>query len=278
MNATWKRAHAELSRIAKARAALDHEEGRWLLVAWRQQVHARLGFGSFVEYAERLLGHSPRATLERLRVAEALEQLPALDEALAGNALSWSAVRELTRVATPDTEAEWLAAARGRSVRDIERLVSGRAPGDRPSDVARDEARRHRLSFDVSADTLASFRQAVARLRRDSNEPLDDDATLLLMARHVLEGPGDEGRASYQIELGVCERCGAAEQLGKGQAVPVAREVVAMAECDAQRVKAGERATQSIPPATRRQGRSRGNHRNARWPMNGCPPRTGSAP
>ncbi len=67
METTWKRAHAELSRIAKARAALDHEEGRWLLVAWRQQVHARLGFGSFVEYAERLLGHSPRATLERLR-------------------------------------------------------------------------------------------------------------------------------------------------------------------------------------------------------------------
>ena len=253
MTETWQRAHDALLRIAKARAALDHEEGGWLLVAHREQAHARLGFGSFVEYVERLLGYSPRATIEKLRVAEALEQLPALDAALRDSAVSWSAARELTRVATPDTEADWLAAARSRSVRDIERLVSGRRPGDRPTDAARAGARRHHLSFNVSADTLATFREAVAKLRRDSGTPLDDDATLLLMARHVLEGPADAGRASYQIELGVCERCGAGEQLGKGQLVPVAPEIVEMARCDAQRVKPGARATQTIPPATRRE-------------------------
>lgn len=87
----WQRAHAELSRIAKQRAALDHEEGRWLLAAWRQQAHCRFGFGSFVEYVARLLGHSPRVTMEKLRVAEALEKLPALDKALRNNQVSWSA-------------------------------------------------------------------------------------------------------------------------------------------------------------------------------------------
>lgn len=250
---TWKRAHHELERIAKARARLDHEEGRWLLVAWRERAHAELGFGSFAEYVERLLGHSPRATAERLRVAEALERLPALDAALQHNTLGWSAVRELTRVATPATEADWLAAAEGLSARDIERLVSGRAPGDRPTDAARDEARRHRLSFDVSADTLATFRQAVAALRRSSGSPLDDDATLLLLARHVLGGPADAGRASYQIEMTVCERCGAGAQLGKGEAVPVTPEVVEMARCDAQCIQPGTRAAQTIPPATRRE-------------------------
>jgi hypothetical protein len=33
----------------------------------------------------------------------------------------------------------------------------------------------------------------VAKLRRDAGETLDDDATLLLMARHVLGGPTDYG-------------------------------------------------------------------------------------
>jgi hypothetical protein len=37
------------------------------------------------------------------------------------------------------------------------------------------------------------------KLRRNAGEPLDDEAALLLMARVVLEGPCDEGRASYQI-------------------------------------------------------------------------------
>ena len=58
-----------------------------------------LGFGTFAEYVERLLGYRPRWTSERLRVAEALELLPELDQALRDGAVSWSAVRELTRVA-----------------------------------------------------------------------------------------------------------------------------------------------------------------------------------
>ena len=47
MTETWQRAHTALQRIAKERAALDHEEGRWLLVAQRERAHERLGFGSF---------------------------------------------------------------------------------------------------------------------------------------------------------------------------------------------------------------------------------------
>jgi hypothetical protein len=60
--AKWQRAHRELSRLAKARAGLDLEEGRWLLAALRSRTHVRLGFGSFVEYVERLFGYVPRLT------------------------------------------------------------------------------------------------------------------------------------------------------------------------------------------------------------------------
>src|SRR4029079_12321785 len=130
----WQRAHAELTRLARTRAGLDWEEGRWLARALRAGAHVRLGFGSFAEYCERLFGYLPRFTFEKLRVAEALERLPEISQALRDGAITWSAVRELTRVAIAETEGEWLSAARGRIVRDVEQLVSGPRPAHKPDD------------------------------------------------------------------------------------------------------------------------------------------------
>ena len=57
----WQVAHAALLELARSRAGLDFDEGRWLLSARRSQVHARLGYGSFTEYIERLFaGPTPR--------------------------------------------------------------------------------------------------------------------------------------------------------------------------------------------------------------------------
>jgi hypothetical protein len=200
-------------------------------------------------------------TQEKLRVAEALEQLPELAAALAKAETNWSSVRELTRVAVPSTQQVWLEAARGRTVRDVERLVSGRVRGSLPTDPADERLRRHVLRFEVSGDVLAAFREAMAQLRRDAGGTHDDDAALLLMARHVLGGPVDEGRANYQIELSVCEDCRRARQQGAGELVEVAVPVAEMAQCDAQRLsphvggetKARTRAAQDIPPAVRRE-------------------------
>jgi hypothetical protein len=61
---SWERAHDELVRLAKKRAGLDVEEGRWLLRAFRAGAHVRLGYGSFNEYVERLFGYGPRLTQE----------------------------------------------------------------------------------------------------------------------------------------------------------------------------------------------------------------------
>ena len=260
-NPSWERAHQMLVGLARTRAGLDLEEGKWLLAASRERVDRRLGYASFVEYVERLFGYAPRLTQEKLRVAEALEQLPELAAALAKAETNWSSVRELTRMAVPSTQKVWLEAARGRTVRDVERLVSGRVRGSLPTDPADDRLRRHVLRFEVSGEVLAAFRDAIAQLRRDAGGTLDDDAALLLMARHVLGGPVDDGRASYQIELSVCEDCRRARQQGGGELVEVAAPVAEMAQCDAQRLsthvggetKVHQRAAQDIPPAVRRE-------------------------
>src|SRR5262245_14700201 len=100
----WRQAHQELTQLAKARARLDWKEGHYLLRAFRSRAHLHLGFGSFAEYVERLFGYKARWTEERLRVAEALEGLPELSQALRNGSLNWSAARELTRVAASENE------------------------------------------------------------------------------------------------------------------------------------------------------------------------------
>ena len=195
----WQHIHNELSRLSKTRAHLDWEEGTWLVRAARCAVHLRLGYASFAEYIERLFGYRPRWTEERVRVAEALEHLPVLAQALRDGAISWSVVRELTRVASPENESDWLRAATGRTCRDVEELVAGRKLGDGPGDAADPAVRRHVLHMEVSAETFATFREAMAKLRRDAGESLDDDAALLLLARQALGGPSDEGRADTRL-------------------------------------------------------------------------------
>jgi hypothetical protein len=264
--AAWKQAHHELTRLAREGAAHDFDVGCALLVALRNATHVMLGYGSFVEYVERLFGYAPRCTHDRVRVAEALELLPELSCALREGELCWSVVRELTRVATPETEAAWMAIAKGRTVREVEDLVAGHHQGDRPSDPRDEGARRHALRFEVSAETYALFREAIAKERRDAGGGIDDDAALMMLARRSLGGARDEGRSSHQIVHLRCPDCAKTRQVGGGQRVAVGSEQAEMAECDAQHVHVDEaahapthvgrkksgRATQTIPCATRR--------------------------
>jgi RuvA, C-terminal domain/HNH endonuclease len=259
----WQLAHVRLVELARERAGLDLEEGRWLLEAHRQSVHRELGYGSFAEYVERLFGYAPRVTHDKLRVAEALERLPELSRELWEGNVTYSHVRELTRVVTPETEKSWLKSAQGRTVREVEKLVSGHRPGSLPDSPTEPEQQRHVLRFEVSGETLASFREAVAQLRREAGGHLDDDAVILLLARRALGGPTDEGRASYQVAVDVCERCQRTRQVAAGETVELSQAAAAMVHCDAQHVSshvgakrdaAPVRATQDMPPATRRAG------------------------
>jgi hypothetical protein len=139
----WRVIDRALRDIASRRAALDAEEARWLREAEVLQIWRPLGMVSAIDYLERTLGHAPRTAQDRLRVARALGSLPRLTDALARGELSFSAVRELTRVATPATEASWLAAAKDKNLRQIEDLVADHHPGDGPDDPRDPKARTH---------------------------------------------------------------------------------------------------------------------------------------
>ena len=130
----WMALHQQLLSIARRRAALDSEELGAIREAIRVQLWRKLGMTSLREYLERFMGYGPHVAAERIRVTEALEVLPAIEDALATGELTYSAVRELTRIATPKTEDAWLDACEGKNLRQIEELVAEREHGDAPTD------------------------------------------------------------------------------------------------------------------------------------------------
>ncbi len=171
-------------------------------------------------------------------MGRALAELPLLDRTLASGKLCFSAVRELSRVANPATEQEWLDWASSKTSRQLEQAVVARRSGDDPRNPTDPSLVTHRLRFEVRAETMALFRDLQAAVRRDLGGDIDDDTLLYEIARRALGGPGDAGRSSYQVALTRCEECGQASIDAAGQSHPVDRAVAEMAACDSQELGA----------------------------------------
>src|SRR5688572_581998 len=100
------------------------------------------GFSSCAAWLTWRVGLAPGAAREHVRVARALGTLPRLGQALARGELSYSKVRELTRVATPETEERLLAVGRAGTAEHVERLVRAWRRVDRKAE-AQEAARQH---------------------------------------------------------------------------------------------------------------------------------------
>jgi hypothetical protein len=132
-------------QIAELSAHVDAATARLLELI--REFDARGGWGNgFCSCAAWLtwrVGLDPGAARERVRVARALGTLPRLAQALAHGELSYSKVRALTRVATPDTEERLLAVGRAGTAEHVERIVRGWRHVDRIAE-ARETTKRHR--------------------------------------------------------------------------------------------------------------------------------------
>src|SRR5262249_60626285 len=88
------------------------------------------------------VGFAPGAAREHVRLARALGTLPLLKQALAHGELSYAKVRELTRVATQETEERLLAVGRAGTAGHAERTGRGSRRVDRIAE-AKDAAPQH---------------------------------------------------------------------------------------------------------------------------------------
>ncbi len=258
--ADWKVIDSALRTIVHRRGALDALEAKWIREAVRVKIWREVGCVNMADYLERRLGYAPRTGYDRVRVAMALAELPKLAAALASG-LPHSAVRALTRVCTNDNEQRWLDEVRGKSVHEIENMVSGRARGSDPEDPPDPSLVGKTLPFEgIRPATEALVRDARRMLQeeRGPGEVLSDDDVLACFARMALEGrSGERTKAPYQIAVGLCERCGCGWQESGGRKYALSKADTERACCDAQwigRVDDGapDRATQDVSPSVRR--------------------------
>ncbi len=159
------------------------------------------------------LGLSPGAARERLRVAIALGELPHIEAALGAGRISFSKVRAMTRVATPENDAALVDLARHATAAQLERICRGMRqvqrdhgsmreppapfdPCDRDVEVRADADGSTRLTVrvlrDEAARVMAVLERVRAALRREAGSaarPDRADALLRMaqLAERVLE-------------------------------------------------------------------------------------------
>jgi len=191
------------------------------------------GFRSCAHWLTWRVGFSPGAAREHVRVARALGGLPRLSQALAHGELSYAKVRELTRVATPETEERLLAVGRAGTAEHVERIVRGWRRVDRKAEI-REASRQHagralhvyqdedgmvrirgRLAPEVGALLMKALDAARETLyqRRRERAPDDDSPTmeqqqadaLALLAETALHHDLDPGAPGerYQVVVHV---------------------------------------------------------------------------
>lgn len=119
---SWTPTSAASPAKARCRVVL----GRLAATFLRRQGQHALGFARLGDYSRERLGLSARELQSLAAVVERLARLPAIAAAFERGEVSWAQLRLLVGVALPETEAEWLARARGRTVRALAAQIGGR--------------------------------------------------------------------------------------------------------------------------------------------------------
>ena len=273
MENEWQHVHAKLRGIAKTRCELDAREATYLVDAEQLRLWRHFGYSTLLEYMERELGYSPREANERLRIARRLEHLPEMHARLAQGTLRLSAVRELARVATPETEGAWLERAEGKNLRQIEELVAGHKAGDHPDDPTDPDLRVRPLTFELPPRVYALFRQVRSALADERGTAMTDAEVFEEMCRRALApSGGGETRPAYQIAITTCDQCKRGWQNGAGREIEVDAATIECAKCDAEHLgrldaETPARVKPTISPRRRRQVFARD---HARCTVPGC--------
>ena len=118
----------------------------------RREGWADEGVTSCAEWLAVTTGRMFGTARENVRVAHALEDLPLTSAEMKTGKLSYTKVRTMTRVATPETEKTLLKYARAGSAAKLEQIVRGWKHLSRDGELTAEEARHQSRAFSVVID------------------------------------------------------------------------------------------------------------------------------
>ena len=148
---------AELERLGDRIAELSAriQAATYELLVLIRQFDERNGWSSCASCAHWLswrTGLAPGAAREHVRVARALGNLARLSDAMRRGVVSYSKVRAVTRVATPETEQALLDVALCGTAAHVEQIVRGWRRVDRTAEAAEDRRRHETRSLRTWVD------------------------------------------------------------------------------------------------------------------------------
>ena len=206
--------------------------------------------GGFKRYAssmtaymsERLNVDDTEKPRKLLKIGLALLRLPLLKSVMEDHSLGWTKAFEVSRVATPETEAGWVARAQEWPVGTLRAAVQEAQPGDDAPDApARPDTAVIRIELTVAQQQR--FRKAAGLARSSSPEDgpdLSDADVLELMVECFTAQTAKEERevtpARFKTVIRKCVSCETSELAGLSQNHHVAVDEIehAMACCDGQ--------------------------------------------
>jgi hypothetical protein len=218
-----------------------------------------------MEYMERRLGYVPHTARERLRVARAITAMPLIANELSRGAISYSHVRELSRVATPETEDAWIAAIGDMTAGQVQELVAGHEYGDLPTDPVRPDLRPRMVRLELRPESYAMWREVRKAIAEERGGEVSDADVIETLARtYLVPGSGAE-RPAHQLAYKQCPGCKRATMNGAGREIDVEPAVIERVVCDARNIGDLDaahpgRATSSVTPRMREQVFARDRH------------------
>ena len=244
-----ERLDEEVRGLEGARKMLLAEVGAVLLRMKRGRSFMAFGFATLADYAGARLDYGAWKTRDLVELAERCESLPRVREVFASGEVAWTKLRAIARVATVETEAEWVERARVLSCRQLERMIADE--GGRVEKV--------RVVLELTEEEAADLEDAVRAYRRGTREKMSrEHAVVELVKRGVgaaaADGAGHVSIPPFRTVIHQCDTCASVTRETRTGPVAVEPTTVARATCDAEVVDARQstRVSKTIPPRTRR--------------------------
>jgi hypothetical protein len=149
------------AQICEGAADLAAGVGRWLVLVGefdRRKGYERWECRSTAFWLNWHCGISVRTGQDQVRVGRALLDYPRISEALCSGRLSYSKVRAITRVVTPETETTLIDLASAVPTSQIERVVAGRKRVDVIENAAVHKSRHLDAYYDDDDSLVGMFR------------------------------------------------------------------------------------------------------------------------
>jgi 5-methylcytosine-specific restriction endonuclease McrA len=251
----------------------------WFAEVKRRALHRELGYPSLQVYATQALGFTDNRYWQFARLADDLERLPALRQALDDGRLGWTKAQQVARVATARTQEAWIAKAATSGRRELELALAPaqvsattQVSDPEPAPPQAADTVPGALTLRGDALRLARFEALLEKAHKLRAVPAGSDRLDVVLAglEAMVAEAGTNAAPNepcvaphYQVIIHQCPDCATAAAVTLRGELPLTPALAHAVRCDA-RVREGagpNRAT--IPPSVRAAVLARDRHRCA---------------